>query len=657
MTAQVWFRGAHGPRWRPAAGLALVIAVFLVGAGSLVSVDSGSAAGPPSTVVVPRVGGGVLAAYRRLHARGFRVSIPRGFAFDTTAPARVVRAVPRPGRRVPPGSTVVLYLARGPYRSPAASTPFPSYRVPRFVGVTADHAYGWVQARTLAFRAYLGALRAGAAGSLLGNYRITSQRPAPGRRLALGLKGRAAKGKRVAVRLSPLTVWGVQRRPTPPPPPPRPPQVQTGSAVVSGQSAATVAGTVNPEGSSTSYYFSFGPSTAYGSQTGTVSSGSGTGNVSVTATLGDLSPATTYHYRVVASSHAGTAYGADHTFTTNGYYQNPVFGAAAFPDPFVLDDGGGHASYWAFATGDLFPVMHSTDLVNWTPEGNAMSARPNWVLASGDWHPWAPSVLRTSGACPGASSGACYVMYYVGLSAQLNVNCIGVATASSPGGPYADQGPLNLLNPSDPSAPPLGCADASGRGNIDPSPFIDSSGQAYLYVSTDFACTNGSCTLQPTISVIPLSPDLMHAAGPRAPLFSGDHGTWEQAGLATPTVEGPSVTLHNGTYYLFYSGGNWRGAYGMGYATSATPTGPFSKAAANPIVTEGQGVLSPGGGDQLVTGPHGGSWMLYAARTSTYSAPRTLRLDAFSWEPAANAGAPDTPVVHGPTSAPQPTQP
>jgi beta-xylosidase len=203
----------------------------------------------------------------------------------------------------------------------------------------------------------------------------------------------------------------------------------------------------------------------------------------------------------------------------------------------------------------------------------------------------------------------------------------------------------------------VGCADDTGRGNIDPSPFIDPSGQAYLYVSTDFALVNGNWTLDPTVSVIPLSSDLVHAAGPRTPLFSGDPGTWEQADIRTPTVEGPSVTLHNGTYYLLYSGGNWRGAYAMGYATATSPTGPFTKSPTNPILSEATNVLSPGGGDQLVTGPHGGLWMAYAARTSSYSEPRTLHLDPFTWEPSATPGAPDTPVIHGPTAAPQPNQP
>jgi beta-xylosidase len=139
------------------------------------------------------------------------------------------------------------------------------------------------------------------------------------------------------------------------------------------------------------------------------------------------------------------------------------------------------------------------------------------------------------------------------------------------------------------------------------------------------------------------------------PLFSGDPGTWEAANVGSPTVEGPAMELHNGTYYLFYSGGNWRAAYGMGYATSSSPTGPFTKSPSNPILAQTATVTGPGGGDQPVVGPHGGEWLVYHGRSDPSSVPRTLRLDPLLW--TANTGGPDRPVIGGPTSTPQPNQP
>jgi len=128
------------------------------------------------------------------------------------------------------------------------------------------------------------------------------------------------------------------------------------------------------------------------------------------------------------------------------------------------------------------------------------------------------------------------------------------------------------------------------------APFIDSDGNAYLYVSTDRIIKRWSRRLKPTISVIPLTGDLLHAAGPRTALFSGASGTWEAAGAAVPTVEGPAMARHNGTYYLMYSGGGWRGSYGMGYAISSSPVSGFVKQPRR-LLVETSAVLGPGGGD------------------------------------------------------------
>jgi dTMP kinase len=72
------------------------------------------------------------------------------------------------------------------------------------------------------------------------------------------------------------------------------------------------------------------------------------------------------------------------------------------------------------------------------------SGRPSWVVQSGDSHPWAPSVLRSSESCPGTTSPGCYLMYYVGLSGQHTpvTHCIGVAWSLTPSGPFTDLGPL-----------------------------------------------------------------------------------------------------------------------------------------------------------------------------------------------------------------------
>jgi beta-xylosidase len=431
---------------------------------------------------------------------------------------------------------------------------------------------------------------------------------------------------------------------------------------VTGTSAG-ILGRVNPNGHATTSWFQYGRSKHYGSHTPGRPVGAGRRLRTIAAALAQLAPLTTYHFRLVASHcrgcRSGTAYGADGTFTTGGY-ENPVFTRSSIADPFVLADEG-TTGYWAYSTGERFPVLHSTDLVHWRFAARALPQRPAWVLATGDWHPWAPHVVTDDRPCPNTTSSTCYVMFYTGLSAQFRTNCIGVATATTPRGPFVDQGPLSngVL---DAAGRPIGCGDDAGYGMIDPSVFTDpATGVHYLYGSEDFACPQSSslCTsqtsvLQPTISLIPLADDYLTATGPRTPLITGDPGTWEATTVAAATVEGPSVTVHNGTYYLLYSGGNWRSSYGMGYATAASPTGPFTKSPRNPIMAQTARVFSPGGADSIVTGPHGGTWLVYHGRTAP-TADRMLRLDAFSWQPA--APGPDVPVIAGPTSAPQPTRP
>ena len=82
------------------------------------------------------------------------------------------------------------------------------------------------------------------------------------------------------------------------------------------QTSAQLNGQLNPNGSASTYYFQWGTSTAYGSSSTTGSTNNGVGFFPVSLTVPGLSPGTTYHYRLVASSFNGTTYGADQTLTT-----------------------------------------------------------------------------------------------------------------------------------------------------------------------------------------------------------------------------------------------------------------------------------------------------------------------------------------------------
>lgn len=95
------------------------------------------------------------------------------------------------------------------------------------------------------------------------------------------------------------------------------PTVATAAPSAINGTSAILAATTNPNSVETTTFFEWGPTTSYGSSTSAYSVGSGTGNVTVSDSLTGLTPATTYHYRAVASSANGTVYGSDLTFTTS----------------------------------------------------------------------------------------------------------------------------------------------------------------------------------------------------------------------------------------------------------------------------------------------------------------------------------------------------
>jgi hypothetical protein len=135
------------------------------------------------------------------------------------------------------------------------------------------------------------------------------------------------------------------------------PAVVTGSASSVGETIAVLNGTVNPEGSTTSYQFQWGLTTAYGSASAAHSAGKGTKVVSVATTAGGLVPGSVYHYRLIASNGSGFSVGRDRAFATAGHPPpSPITGGAtaigrtsATVTGFVNTSG--EATSWAFQWG------------------------------------------------------------------------------------------------------------------------------------------------------------------------------------------------------------------------------------------------------------------------------------------------------------------
>jgi hypothetical protein len=107
------------------------------------------------------------------------------------------------------------------------------------------------------------------------------------------------------------------------------PTATTGPVTSVGPTTATVSGSVNPNGTATSWFVEFGTTTSYGSKTTAVNAGSGTSATTIAATLTSLTPGTSYHYRVVATSSVGTSRGADGLLTTSAAPQVSTGGASS----------------------------------------------------------------------------------------------------------------------------------------------------------------------------------------------------------------------------------------------------------------------------------------------------------------------------------------
>lgn len=272
----------------------------------------------------------------------------------------------------------------------------------------------------------------------------------------------------------------------------------------------------------------------------------------------------------------------------------PVFDRD-FPDPSVIVAAG---RYYAFATqtawersGRVFPILASSDLASWSHVGDVFSSPPAW--GRGDW--WAPAVVARAGT---------YFLYYSGY-ARSGMHCLAVATATSPAGPYADHGPI-------------ACQDGSRAiGYIDASALV-AGGRAYLYFSVDGPDHH-------SISVLPLSADMLSVVGPRVELIDVTE-PWERAGRGT--VEGPSVFAWGSRYVMLYSGGDWRARYGMGYAIASSPMGPFVKSDGQ-LLANGGSLAGPGGGS-FFTDLSGRPWLAYHGWSGAGRALYVSRL-SISW--------------------------
>jgi phosphodiesterase/alkaline phosphatase D-like protein len=156
------------------------------------------------------------------------------------------------------------------------------------------------------------------------------------------------------------------------------PTATTNAATAVSTTGATLNGTVNAKGDSTTVTFEYGLDTSYGSTvTAAQSPVTGNSDTAVSAVLTGLTSSTTYHYRVKAQNSSGTTYGADKTFFTDPSGPTATTQAASNIEDTsatlngtvnannnsttVIFEFGPNTSYGRTFTADQSPVTGSTD--------------------------------------------------------------------------------------------------------------------------------------------------------------------------------------------------------------------------------------------------------------------------------------------------------
>jgi sugar lactone lactonase YvrE len=104
---------------------------------------------------------------------------------------------------------------------------------------------------------------------------------------------------------------------------PTTPAVTTNPATSVASFSATLNGSLNPRGETTTVEFQYGPTASYGHTTPVQTQ---TGNTFrlISANISGLMASHVYHFRIVAHNNAGTSFGSDRTFTTLSATGPPV---------------------------------------------------------------------------------------------------------------------------------------------------------------------------------------------------------------------------------------------------------------------------------------------------------------------------------------------
>lgn len=269
----------------------------------------------------------------------------------------------------------------------------------------------------------------------------------------------------------------------------------------------------------------------------------------------------------------------------DGTYKNPIL-HADYSDPDLIRVGDDYylvASSFNYVPG--LPVLHSKDLVNWTIIGHVFKKQPPYEHFDSLQHgggAWAPAIRYHNNE---------FYVYWPDPDFGIYLS-----KAKDPKGPW--------------SAPLL---VKKSKGWIDPCPFWDEDGKAYLVNGL----AGSRAGIKSTLILSRMTPDGTALLDDGAMIFDGHE--------KHPTVEGPKLYKHNGYYYILAPAGG----VGQGWQLalrSKNIYGPYQEKI----------VLSHSGGP--INGPHQGglvetqtgeSWFIHFQDKDAYG--RILHLQPVTW--------------------------
>lgn len=250
----------------------------------------------------------------------------------------------------------------------------------------------------------------------------------------------------------------------------------------------------------------------------------------------------------------GYDYSLDKKVNTNLFYQN--IGSVKFAaDPQVITYKN---KYYMYATNanknydcSYLQCWSSENLTDWANEGICFQPdRDNWCIDG----LWAPEVIEKNGT---------FYLYFSGYKIfpedngnpplRFRGHQISVATSSSPTGPFIEV--KNTLDP-------LEAKFATSYAAIDPSPFIDDNGDAYLLITKDQQYINEE-DIHSSILIGKLKDNMVELEGISDGLINNDeafklliepNNDFENINKSNHSWnEAPFMAKRNEKYYLFYS--------------------------------------------------------------------------------------------------------